>query len=154
MFKTIKNALKTPDVRKKLLYTLVLIIIFRFGCFITVPGVDTIALGEQMQSATGSLTGLINTITSLLNNNDGDNYCYNVSAEEKARMERTAKRNGLEKDTKSYLYNIRDYRILYEYCLKRKIKLFNCSGQTVIDSIPRLHYESVISKGKDDSDEK
>lgn len=99
-------------------------------------------------------TGLINTITSLLNNNDGDNYCYNVSAEEKARMERTAKRNGLEKDTKSYLYNIRDYRILYEYCLKRKIKLFNCSGQTVIDSIPRLHYESVISKGKDDSDEK
>ena len=48
---------------KKLLYTLVLIIIFRFGCFITVPGVDTIALGEQMQSATGSLTGLINTIS-------------------------------------------------------------------------------------------
>ena len=63
MFKTIKNALKTPDVRKRLLYTLVLIIIFRFGCFITVPGVDTIALGEQMQSATGSLAGLINTIS-------------------------------------------------------------------------------------------
>lgn len=63
MFKTIKNALKTPDVRKRLLYTLVLIVIFRFGCFITVPGVDTIALGEQMQSATGSLTGLINTIS-------------------------------------------------------------------------------------------
>ena len=42
---------------------LVLIVIFRFGCFITVPGVDTIALGEQMQSATGSLTGLINTIS-------------------------------------------------------------------------------------------
>lgn len=63
MFKTIKNALKTPDVRKKLIYTLILIIIFRFGCFITVPGVDTIALGEQMESATGSLTGLINTIS-------------------------------------------------------------------------------------------
>ena len=63
MFKTIKNAWKTPEVRKKLLYTLILIIIFRLGCFITVPGVDTIALGEQMQSATGSLTGLINTIS-------------------------------------------------------------------------------------------
>ncbi len=63
MFKTIKNALKTPDVRKRLLFTLVLIIIFRFGCFITVPGVDTIALSEQMKSATGSLTGLINTIS-------------------------------------------------------------------------------------------
>ena len=63
MFRTIKNALKTPDVRKKLLYVLLLIVIFRLGCYIAVPGVDTIALGEQMQSATGSLTGLINTIS-------------------------------------------------------------------------------------------
>ena len=63
MFKTIKNALKTPEVRKKLLYTLLLIVIFRIGCFITVPGVDTIALAESMKSATGSLTGLINTIS-------------------------------------------------------------------------------------------
>lgn len=63
MFKTIKNALKTPDVRKRLLYTLLLIVIFRLGCFITVPGVDTFALNNQMQSATGSLSGLINTIS-------------------------------------------------------------------------------------------
>ena len=63
MFKTIKNALKTPDVRKRLVYTLILIVLFRLGCFITVPGVDTIALGEQMNSATGSLSGLINTIS-------------------------------------------------------------------------------------------
>ncbi|MBR3614881.1 MAG: preprotein translocase subunit SecY [Clostridia bacterium] len=63
MFKTIKNALKTPEVRKKLLYTLLLIVIFRFGCFITVPGVDTIALAESMKMSTGSLTGLINTIS-------------------------------------------------------------------------------------------
>ena len=46
MFNTIKNALKTPDVRKKLLYTLVLIVIFRLGCYITVPGVNSFALAE------------------------------------------------------------------------------------------------------------
>ena len=46
MFKTIRNALKTPDVRKKLLYTLILIVIFRLGCFITVPGVDNFQLAE------------------------------------------------------------------------------------------------------------
>ena len=63
MFKTIKNALKTPEVRKKLLYTLLLIVIFRFGCYLTVPGVDTFTLAEQMSSATGSVTGLINTIS-------------------------------------------------------------------------------------------
>ena len=46
MFNTIKNALKTPDVRKKLLYTLILIVVFRLGCYITVPGVNNFALAE------------------------------------------------------------------------------------------------------------
>ncbi len=64
MFKTIKNALKTPDVRKKILYTLLLIVLFRFGCFITVPGIDAIALSNLVDSATGNtLTGLINMIS-------------------------------------------------------------------------------------------
>ena len=46
MFKTIKNALKTPDVRKRLLYTLILIVVFRLGCYITVPGVNNFQLAE------------------------------------------------------------------------------------------------------------
>ncbi len=63
MFKTIKNAIKTPEVRKRLLYTLLLIVIFRFGCYITVPGVDSVALQESMNSSTSTLSGLINTIS-------------------------------------------------------------------------------------------
>ena len=62
MFKTIKNALKTEEVRKRLLYTLVLIIIFRLGCFITIPGVDTFSLNEAMGQNTG-IGGLINIIS-------------------------------------------------------------------------------------------
>jgi len=62
LFKTIKNALKTPDVRKKLLYTLVLIVVFRLGCFITIPGVDAFALNEAMGSTNG-VAGLINIIS-------------------------------------------------------------------------------------------
>ena len=63
MFRTIKNALKTPDVRKKLLYVLVLIVIFRLGCYIAVPGVDTIALNEEMQSSANGISGLIDIIS-------------------------------------------------------------------------------------------
>lgn len=63
MFKTIFNALKTPDVRKKLLYVLILIVVFRLGCFITVPGVDTIELNEQMSNASNSITGVIDIIS-------------------------------------------------------------------------------------------
>ena len=63
MFKTIKNAIKTPEVRKKLLYTLLLIVIFRLGCYITIPGVDLITIGEEMNAATNGVTGLIDTIS-------------------------------------------------------------------------------------------
>ena len=63
MFKTIKNALKTPDVRKRLLYTLLLIVIFRLGCYITVPGVNTITLNEYMSSASNGMASLIDLIS-------------------------------------------------------------------------------------------
>ena len=63
MFKTIRNALKTPDVRKKLLYTLLLIVIFRLGCYITVPGVDTFTLNEYMSSASNGMASLIDLIS-------------------------------------------------------------------------------------------
>ena len=63
MFKTIKNALKTPEIRKRLLYTLLIIVIFRFGCHITVPGVDAIALESIKNSAATSISGLIDIIS-------------------------------------------------------------------------------------------
>ena len=62
MFKTLKNALKTPDVRKRLLYTLLLLVVFRLGCYITVPGVDSIALNEAMENTQG-IAGLIDMIS-------------------------------------------------------------------------------------------
>ncbi len=63
MFKTIKNAFKTPEVKKRILYTLLLIVIFRLGCYISVPGVDTVALNELTNNSTTSVTGLINLIS-------------------------------------------------------------------------------------------
>ena len=62
MFKTIKNALKTPEVRKKLWYTLLLIVIFRLGCFITVPGVNSVAFEAAMHNNSG-VAGLIDLIS-------------------------------------------------------------------------------------------
>ena len=46
MFKTLRNAFKTPEVRKRILYTLLLIVIFRLGCYITVPGVNSFQLAD------------------------------------------------------------------------------------------------------------
>ena len=63
MFKTIKNAFKTPEIKKRILYTLLLIVIFRFGCYITVPGVDSIAIDTIKSNATNSISGLIDIIS-------------------------------------------------------------------------------------------
>ena len=60
MFNTIKNALKTPEVRKRLLFTLLLIVVFRLGSFISVPAVDTTALSSV---SSGGITQLIDTIS-------------------------------------------------------------------------------------------
>ena len=63
MLNTIKNSLKNPEIRKRILYTLLLIVVFRLGCYIIVPGVNSAMLAEQLKNASGTLTGLINTIS-------------------------------------------------------------------------------------------
>ncbi len=63
MFKTIKNALKTPEIRKKLWYTFILIVIFRLGCYITVPGVNAVSLSKLMGDTSSSLVGLIDIVS-------------------------------------------------------------------------------------------
>ncbi len=63
MFKTIKNALKTPEIRKKMLYTLLLLVIFRLGCYITVPMVNIGTLNDTMSQYTNGITGLINIVS-------------------------------------------------------------------------------------------
>ena len=59
MFKTLKNGLKTPEIRKKLFYTVFLIAIFRLGCYITVPGVNAASLLQDAGN-NGTLSGLLN----------------------------------------------------------------------------------------------
>ena len=63
MFKTLVNAFKTPEIRKKLFYTLLLIIIFRIGCFITIPMVNLEAVSQLGEATSSGITGLINIIS-------------------------------------------------------------------------------------------
>ena len=63
MFKTLINAWKIPELRKKILYTLLLLVIFRFGSYITAPGVNVVALQEAIDSSSNTLLGTINIIT-------------------------------------------------------------------------------------------
>ena len=49
MLKTLINAWKVKDIRTKILYTLLLVVVYRLGCFIPVPGVNAAVIGEYAQ---------------------------------------------------------------------------------------------------------
>jgi preprotein translocase subunit SecY len=50
MLQSLLNAWRLPDLRKKLLFTALIIAIYRLGCYIPVPGVDVAALKEMFSS--------------------------------------------------------------------------------------------------------
>ncbi|RKJ41624.1 preprotein translocase subunit SecY [Acutalibacter sp. 1XD8-33] len=64
MLNTIKNAWRIPDLRKKMLYTLLIIVVFRFGSVIPVPFLDAAALSNLMSAASeNTALGYINMLT-------------------------------------------------------------------------------------------
>lgn len=56
MFKTIRNAWSIPDLRRKILFTILIVICFRIGSVIPVPFLDMTALAKLM-TANGADTG-------------------------------------------------------------------------------------------------
>lgn len=62
MFSTLRNAWRVADIRKKLLYTLMILVIFRIGSAIPVPFLDPSAL-KEMVSSQGNLLGYIDILT-------------------------------------------------------------------------------------------
>ncbi|SRR5699024_2094939 len=55
MFQTISNFMRVKDIRNKILFTLLVLIAFRLGAFIPVPGVDATALQQTDHSLIGFL---------------------------------------------------------------------------------------------------
>ncbi len=53
MIEALRNAFKLPDLRRRMLYTLLILVIFRMASNIPVPGVDRQALSAFFQQATG-----------------------------------------------------------------------------------------------------
>ena len=59
-FETIQNIFKIEELRKRLGYTLLLVIIYRLGCFVVLPGIDATMLAKLQSSASEGLVGLLN----------------------------------------------------------------------------------------------
>ena len=63
MLAALKNAMKIPDLRRKILYTVTLLAVYRIGSFVPVPGVDAVGLAQQLGVDGGNLFGFLNLFT-------------------------------------------------------------------------------------------
>ena len=59
-FETIKNIFKIEELRKRLVYTFLLILVYRFGCQIVLPGIDATMLATLQGKSQDGLVGLLN----------------------------------------------------------------------------------------------
>ena len=57
---TIKNIWKIEELRKRILYTIALIAVYRLGCYIVIPGIDASQLANLQQQSSEGLLGLMN----------------------------------------------------------------------------------------------
>ena len=66
MFKTLKDAFKMKDVRRKIIFTLILLLVYRIGCWIPIPGIDPTVFGSGGEIAdTGSTRDFLQLLSSL-----------------------------------------------------------------------------------------
>ena len=65
MIQALRNALNLPDLRRKLLYTLLVLVVYRLAAHVPVPGVDQEALKVFLggPSGAGALLNVMNMLS-------------------------------------------------------------------------------------------
>ncbi len=55
-----QNVFKIPELKKRILFTLALLIVYRIGVHVPVPGIDSLALASFFKQAEGTIFGIVN----------------------------------------------------------------------------------------------
>jgi preprotein translocase subunit SecY len=63
MIEALRNAFRLPDLRRKMLYTLLILIIYQFAAHVTVPGVDRSALDELFKQDNAGFLSVLNLLS-------------------------------------------------------------------------------------------
>ncbi len=63
MIDALRNAFRLPDLRRKMLYTLLILIIYQFAAHVTVPGVDRSALDQLFRDDSGGFLSVLNLLS-------------------------------------------------------------------------------------------
>src|SRR5918994_481636 len=63
MLKALGNAWSVPELRRKLMFTAAILILYRLGCWVPLPGVNREALGSGLDTQGNAITGLFGVFT-------------------------------------------------------------------------------------------
>jgi preprotein translocase subunit SecY len=63
VIESFRNIFAIPDLRKRLTFTFLMLAVYRVGCFIPSPGVNSKALLDLIQKSEGTMLGFVNTFT-------------------------------------------------------------------------------------------
>ncbi len=63
MFKTLGSAFKNRELRKSMIITLLLLLVYRLGCFLPTPGLDAELFSGAISEDASGILGLLNSIT-------------------------------------------------------------------------------------------
>lgn len=63
MFNTFRNAWKIEELRKRILFTLLIIVIYRFGIALRVPFIDVQVMADLVKQSSGDMLGFIDFMT-------------------------------------------------------------------------------------------
>ncbi len=63
MFETIRNAWKIADLKKKLIYTMIVVLLYRVGTALPIPYMDSGMLGQLYTYTNGSILGYLNILS-------------------------------------------------------------------------------------------
>lgn len=63
MFKRIQNIFSIPELRRRILFTLGMLAVYRIGCHVPIPGINGDVLAEFFQKTEGTLLGMVSAFT-------------------------------------------------------------------------------------------
>jgi preprotein translocase subunit SecY len=63
VFSSIQNIFSIPELRRRILFTLGMLVVYRIGCHVPLPGVDRAVLAQFFEGTQGTLLGLVSAFT-------------------------------------------------------------------------------------------
>lgn len=91
-------------------------------------------------------TGFLSIAQAKLLDAKKSEYTYEISENEKKRLERVGQQTSMEDELLAYALLFKDYRYLKKYCEQYEVKLYNATNPSLLEGIEKVNILEVLSR--------